>query len=121
MAIPGHVSDEHYSTLHQGLTAYKLSDYDITNTDGNHTGKSWNWGLSHPVDESVFLYYDFYEYVDNDEYDNDKFDQLEGVIDWTNTNTTIPEKTTIDEWFKPSGIADKLIDKKLRTGLGLLK
>ena len=50
MSIPGETTDEHYSDLHEGVISYTLGEY----------SKSWNWGLSHPDDEDVFLYYHFY-------------------------------------------------------------
>ena len=76
--------------------------------------------MSHPDDESVFLYYDFYEYVEDSTYDSSEFPQLAGVIDWDSEKTTVNEAATIDEWTRPGGLIDTMIDKKLRKGLKLL-
>ena len=105
MAIPGDSSDPAYDSLHGGLTSYPLSSYNQT----------WNWGLSHPDDESVFLYYDFYEYVP----DSEPTLQLEGVINWSDQNNTISEQTTYGDWSKSEGVVESLFDKKIRIGIGV--
>lgn len=105
MTIPGDTLDEHYSTLHEGVTSYTLGEY----------SKSWNWGLSHPDDEDVFLYYDFYEYVP----DYQKTTQVEGVLNWSDQNITVDEDTTYDDWSRDEGLVESLFDKKLRIGIGV--
>jgi hypothetical protein len=111
MAIAGDTSDEHYSTLHQGLTAYNLNQYNTT----------WGWGLSYPVNESVNLYYDFLEYVPDETYDHKLMNQLEGVIDWNNEMTTAEETTSLNDWNRPGGLTEALINKNIRKGIGLFK
>lgn len=121
MAIAGEESHVDYSTLHGGLSAYLLGDYDVIDPrTGKPTGRNWNWGLSHPNDESVFLYYDFFEYVEDSTYELENFTQLAGVIDWNNNQTTVNESSTLDQWTTNGGLVDMIIDKKLRKGLKLL-
>jgi len=121
MAIAGDVTDPNYSTLHGGLSAYDLNLYNVIDTTtGKPTGRNWNWGLSHPNDESVFLYYDFYEYVSDSNYSNENFTQLAGVIDWNNNQTTVNEDSTLSDWQNDGGLVEMIIDKKLRKGLNLM-
>lgn len=121
MAIIGETDHENYSTLHQGLTSYHLNEYDEITPTGRVKGASWNWGLSHPDDESINLYYDFYEYLPDTNYTDTDMTQLEGVIDWENSLTTASEKLTLNEWDDPTGLTSTLINKGLRKGLGLFK
>ncbi len=107
MAIPGEPNDPNYDQIHGGVTKYSLGDYD----------KSWNWGLSHPDDEAVWVYYDFYQYVP----DTIQTEQLEGVVNWSDPNITINETTTYDDWSKDQGVVESLFDKKMRIGIGVTK
>ena len=116
MAIPGATTDPSYSTLHGGLSAYPLVDYNIT----------WGWGLSHPdfnlpdySNENVFVYYEFYKYKPNTSWD-EKLGQIEGIIDWENGLTNIDEDNrSLQTWTATDGTMDSIIDRKLRTGLEL--
>ena len=105
MAIDGDATNPNYSNTHGGVIAYPLSAY----------SEDWNWGLSHPEDESVFVYYDFYEYVP----DGQPTTQMEGIINWGDDNITIDENTTFSDWSKSGGVVESLFDKKIRIGIGV--
>ena len=128
MAIPGDSDggvDSVYSEKHGGLISYPLLSY-MDTTEGNDDlprGMKWGWGLSHPPDESVFVYYEFYEYRDNTNYTSTDFAQIEGVVDWNNPLTTVTEQqfNSVDNWNRKDGLMDSIIDRKLRTGLELFK
>ena len=105
MAIDGDATNPDYSNTHGGVIAYPLSAY----------SEDWNWGLSHPDDESVFVYYDFYEYVPDDQ----PTTQMEGIINWGDDNITIDENTTFGDWSKSGGVVESLFDKKIRIGIGV--
>lgn len=122
MAIPGEKTNEHYSELHGGLIEYPLSMFnDIDLTTNKQIGLSWNWGVSIPAGENIFLYYDFYEYVPDSDYNLEAFTQLSGEIDWGNEQTTVSEEISLSDWSRDDGIVDTLISRNLRKGLGLLK
>lgn len=81
------------------LSAFPLSAY-------------YGWGLDVPVSDFYF----FYTYVSG--YDNT---QVEGVIDWDNTNTTLTENiSSIDEWYKDGGIVDLIFSFYIFQGLNLI-
>ena len=77
----------------------------------------WGWRLSIPdeyVAEFVPRYYSFYEYISG--YDNI---QTEGIINWSDINTTIPEDVkNVSEWTE---IRKNIIGYALAKGLGVIK
>jgi hypothetical protein len=100
-----------------GLSRYPLMSYDT----------SWNWGLTFPVDNDFYNYYDFYHYVDNTTYPLSSFDQSSGQVDWENTNKlsryhlTLQEQAgTYNEWFGRHQKVENMIEFSLRDGLQLL-
>ena len=103
-----------------GTGAFVGGGHVIDQQTGKPTGRNWNWGLSHPNDESVFLYYDFFEYVPDNTYSMENFSQLAGVIDWNTNQTTVNETATLEQWTTTGGLVDMIIDKKIRKGLKLL-
>lgn len=121
MAIRGSSDDTNYSELHGGLVEYNLSMYDeIESSTTTPAGLMWNWGLSHPTNESVFLYYDFYEYVPDETHKSENFEQHEGVVDWNNPQTTVSESVSLDEWNRSGGVIDTLVNRAIRRGVNLL-
>jgi len=120
---------------------YMLRDF---NTD-------WGWRLSFPDDEPVKHYYDFYHFIPNNPrvenymsniakantsesnsmnspYVHDDHPQVEGVIDWDNSSTTISDNTlNINEFYNPttdaqatnpsSSTIESIIEYKLRESL----
>ena len=99
-----------------GLSSYPLSAYN----------KGWGWGLEWNSDGKFSDYYRFYEYIPNSVYPLSSFDQLEGVIDWHNTQELLGNNysvlqeslTSYSDWIKQDGIIDTVIEHKLRKGLG---
>ena len=88
------------------LSSYPLSGYT----------PSWGWGLGYNLSGTdVFKHVKFYEYkAQFTDY------QLEGVIDWSNPQTTLSRSlSTVTEWTEQYGIIDNLIDVELRKGLHL--
>ena len=107
LIIEGSDTDAGYSTDHGGLTAYPLTAY----------SPQWGWGLSYPANEKMWEYYTFYAYTEA--YDDT---QIEGVIDWSNWYTTLSESnSSYDDWIKPGGMVESMIDVTLKHGLGLVK
>jgi streptogramin lyase len=93
----------YYSTY--PLSAFPLSSYPLS--------AYYGWGLDVPVGD----YYYFYEYIPGTE-----DTQLEGVIDWDNTNTTLSENiSSIDDWYKDGGIVDLIFNYYIMKGMGLIK
>lgn len=89
-----------YPTSAFPLSSYPLSAY-------------YGWGLDTPVAD----YYFFYHYVAG--YDDT---QVEGVIDWDNTNTTLMENiSSVNDWYKDGGIVDLIFNYYMFKGLGLIK
>ena len=82
----------------------------------NELDSTWGWGLGSNVTNSNFKdFYVFYEYVD---YFADN--QLEGVIDWGNTQTTVSENiSALSAWFNDDEIVDSMIDFELRKGFNM--
>ena len=82
----------------------------------NELDSTWGWGLGSNVTNSNFKdFYVFYEYVD---YFADN--QLEGVIDWGNTQTTVSENiSALSAWFDDDQIVDSMIDFELRKGFNM--
>lgn len=106
-----------YSTKYDGLTAYSLNISVSSHNDLDRLG----WGLSFPEGENAWQYHSIYEYIptppENVVYKNN-------IIDWDNTMTTIDFDSiqggnAYDEWFGDGGIAEIMINKKLREGLDL--
>lgn len=119
--IAGDVSDLHYVSTQNlnGLSSYPLSSYDNT----------WNWGLTLPANYPVSGfgdYYEFYEYVNNDQFPLSSFEQSHGLINWDDTNKlstyrdTLSEQTTgYDQWYGDTGVIQTSLEHALRTGLRL--
>lgn len=82
---------------------YALSSYDET----------WGWGLVLPQsyqNSDLSKYYAFFEYVDG--YDQS---QMDGVINWSDVNTTVSESlSSITEW---SSIMENMLTYTLAEGL----
>lgn len=104
LVVQGDETDTHYSVMHGGLTAYPLSGY----------VDDWGWGLSY---ESSFAnFYSFYSYTPG--HTNTS---LEKIIDWDNWYTTLKESnSSYDEWIKPTGIVDTILDVSIKKGLNLV-
>ena len=136
MTIRGETSTDHVSV-------YPLSGYN----------EDWGWRLSFPIGEPVNHYYDFYSFIPNvsrysqhisnlptaetsaeinleSPYGSSDHMQLEGIIDWGNRMTTLPETiTTLESTYNPtndshvgvptSSVIESLLEKKLRQGLGI--
>jgi len=82
------------------LSSYPLSSF-------------YGWGLDVPVSD----YYFFYQYLSGS--DNS---QVEGLIDWDNTNTTLSESiSSIDDWYKDGGIVDLIFNYYIFKGLNLIR
>ena len=75
----------------------------------------WNLSLPEPINTNfVPKYYSFYEYLTG--FDNN---QTEGVINWSDTQTTIPENiVSKEEW---DSIKENIINYALAKGLGIIK
>jgi hypothetical protein len=106
MYVSGADTDAHYMSNLSAVSSYPLSSYN----------KAWGWGLGENIDQSnMNIYFTFYEHVST--YANN---QLEGMIDWSNSQTTIAETgSATGDWFGSDKIVDNLIDYELRRGLGL--
>ena len=88
-----------------GLSSYPLSGYNV----------NWGWGLHGSSWSEISKYYEFYSYVPST--DNE---QVHGVIDWSNSMTTLKETvSTYTSWTEKNGTVDMAFDYKLREGLGL--
>lgn len=117
--VSGDSQDVNYITEQNinALSSYPLSAYE----------NSWNWGLTYPADGAFDDYYEFYDYVSNDTYDIDRFDQGSGLVNWTETNRlstyhdTLSENTTqYDQWYGNTGVIQTSIEFALRDGLQLI-
>ena len=112
---------ETYSLLNTNLSA--SSAYFSYIDPINHTyalsglNYYWGWNLSlpDPINTNfVPKYYSFYEYLTG--FDNN---QTEGVINWSDTQTTIPENIkSKEEW---DSIKQNIINYALAKGLGIIK
>ena len=118
--IAGSPGDDHYTSIQglNGLSSYPLSGYD----------DSWNWGLTYPSSNMFDDYYEFYEYISNEQLDYRSFDQSHGLINWTATDelsstySTLSEQTSgRDEWFNDTGVVQSSLEWQLRQGLQLIK
>lgn len=75
----------------------------------------WNLSLPEPINTNfVPKYYSFYEYLTG--FDNN---QTEGVINWSDTQTTIPENIVSKEQW--DSIKENIINYALAKGLGIIK
>ena len=102
----GYWQNPNYMSKYDVLSSYPLSGYT----------PSWGWGLGYNLSGTdVFKHVKFYEYkAQFTDY------QLEGVIDWSNPQTTLSRSlSTVTEWTEQYGIIDNLIDVELRKGLHL--
>jgi hypothetical protein len=83
------------------------------------SGLNSNWGLNLSLEEPINTslvprYYSFYEYISG--YDDN---QTEGIINWSDNQTTIPENiTSKEEW---DVIKENIINYALAKGLGIIK
>lgn len=102
----GSNTSPHYMSKYDTVSAYPLSAYT----------PYWGWGLMHDISGTdVSQHIKFYEYTRA--YSNT---QLEGIVDWSNIQTTLNESTSsIVDWTKDYGLVDQLIDYELRKGLNL--
>lgn len=77
---------------------------------------SWGWGLEEGIDGStISKYYDVYQFIPTADYT-----QVEGVIDWNNSQNTILESlSSISAWLNDEGVVETMLDWQLRKGLGL--
>lgn len=117
--ISGNSSDQHYTSMQglNGLSSYPLSSYQ----------PEWNWGLTYPSSNTFDDYYEFYQYIDNNQYEYTRFDQSHGSINWSattqlsSTHNTLTEQTTgKDDWFGPTGVVQTSLEWQLRQGLQLI-
>lgn len=87
------------------LSSFPLSTFPIS--------AYYGWGLDTPI----YDYYFVYHYVPG--YDDT---QVEGLIDWDNTNTTLTENiSSTEEWYKDNGLVDLMFNYYIFRGLGLIK
>jgi hypothetical protein len=112
---------ETYSLLNTNLCASSayLTYIDPINRTYALSGLNyyWGWNLSLPEQVNVNFvprYYSFYEYLTG--YDNN---QTEGIINWSDTQTTVPENIiSNEEW---NSIKENIINYTLAKGLGIIK
>jgi hypothetical protein len=101
------LSSNYINFIDPVLKTYHLSSYH----------PYWGWGLQLPdtyEQENVYKYYSFYEY-------NPKpsFEQTEGIINWSDSNTTINEYiSSVEEW---NTIREHMISHALSKGVEQIK
>jgi len=90
-----------------GLSAYPLSGY----------SPLWGWNLdTDRIGLDIRNDYQFFIHVDSS-----SNIQLEGVIDWDSSQTTIsPHVSTYEEWYDDGGIVENLINRQIYIGCDLL-
>lgn len=78
----------------------------------------WQWDLVAPVTingKDILNYYDFYSYNDTV-----SAPQVEGVINWSDPQTTLsPSTSSYQTWSETGGLVDNMIEHQLRKGLNL--
>jgi len=112
---------ETYSLLNTNLCASSayLTYIDPINRTYSLSGLNYYWGWNLSLPEQIntnFIpkYYSFYEYLTG--YDNN---QTEGIINWSDSFTTIPENIiSKEEW---DSIKENIINYALAKGLGIIK
>ena len=110
--IPG------YSTKYDGLTSYNLNLSVSSHEDIDRLG----WGMSFPETNNVWQFYTIFEYLSSPP---ETASFVNNLIDWDSTQTTVKYdldgsvKDVHDEWYRDDGLADMMIEKTLRKGLGL--
>lgn len=107
-----------YSTQYDGLTAYSLNITVSSHGELDRLG----WGLSFPEGGNAWQFHSIYEYVETPQ---EKEVFKNNIIDWDNSMTTLEYDSIIgndsyNEWFGVDGIAEIMINKKLREGLDLV-
>lgn len=99
---------EDTSLVSEQNRGYPLSAYSVF----------WQWDLVAPVNVSgidIINYYAFYSYNNTT-----TPDQIEGLIDWSNDQTTLsPTLSSYNQWEENTGILDNIIEYQLRLGLDL--
>lgn len=100
------VSASYVEYLDPANQVYALSAYDA----------KWGWGLVLPSEYTNYdipKYYNFYQYVPGRD-----LSQIEGVINWSDPNTTITENiSSVEQWYN---IIENMLTYTLTQGLGLL-
>lgn len=118
--VTGSASSEHYTTEQNlnALSAYPLSSY----------SPDWNWGLTYPEGQDFSNYYEFYEYILPSSFDDETYDQVDGLINWEETknlqrwyDTLSESETDYNKWFNESGISETILGYTLRDGLKLIE
>jgi hypothetical protein len=101
------LSSEYVSFIDPVKKTYPLSSYH----------PYWGWGLQLPnafQPEDISKYYTFYEYIPKA-----NFEQTEGVINWSDSNTTLNEYvSSVEEWNK---IREDMISYALAKGVENIK
>jgi hypothetical protein len=54
------------------------------------------------------------------DFSRDKRKRTENIIDWDNSQTTLPRGTTNSQWYNVNGIIERAINFELQKGLGLI-
>lgn len=104
---------EHYSTEFDGVTSYNinisLSSHELLDPLG--------WGMNFPDGANAWQFYSMYEYIP-DANTNQK--HISNIIDWDSQNTTLNyTMSSYEEWSKPNGVMEIVLERQLRQGLNL--
>ena len=111
---------ETYSLINTSLTSTDYMNFINTEAKTYHLSSYhpyWGWGLQLPdtfEPENISKYYTFYEY-------NPKpsFEQTEGIINWSDSNTTVNEYiSSVEEW---NSIREHMISYILAKGVENVK
>lgn len=100
-----------------GSNLYTLSTFPLTSYPLSSYSSNWGWNIDpdavNPSVSGVEIanYYDFYEFKPG--FENT---QLEGVIDWTSSNTVVESQSGINDWIKGDGILENMIEYQIRKG-----
>ena len=118
---------KHYSTLYNGVTAYNI---DITYNSREQLQRL-GWGVNIPEHANAWQHYSIFEYKPAANRDQS---YTSGVLDWpdntqdritgewiapTDEQLKFNQVREFNDWGKDNGIADILIERSLRQGLGL--
>jgi hypothetical protein len=98
------------NTFLPGLSSYTVSQYQ----------DSWGWNLLLPENgygEAISNYYFFYRFIPTL-----NGDISDGVIDFTDPNTTISfDLSSYEDWSKKDGVISNILAHQLYKGLNLIK